>query len=205
MYDDLRHSKRIEKDKRILKGIWKLIDEADIVVTQNGKRFDIKKLNARFLINGFKPPSSFKQIDTLELAKKNFGFTSNKLEYMADKINTKYKKLKHEEFSGFELWRECLKGNLKAWKCMEKYNKYDVLSLEELYLKLSPWDPTINFNLYTGTHNTVCNCGNKRFESKGYAYTSAGKFKRWVCTNCGKNTRDKINLFNKEKRKSLRS
>lgn len=205
MYQDQSKAKVLENDKKLLEGIWKLLDEADIVVGQNSRRFDIKKLNARFIINGMQPPSSFKQIDTLELAKKHFAFTSNKLEYMADKINTKYKKLKHETFAGFELWKECLKGNQAAWKAMKRYNIYDVLSLEELYNKLIPWDSTINFNLYTDGITEQCTCGGTHIQSKGYAFTPAGKFRRMKCLDCGKETRDKVNQFSKEKKKSLRS
>jgi len=55
---DQRYAKNIEDDSGILREIWKMLDEADIVITQNGRKFDQKKLNARFILNGFKPPSS---------------------------------------------------------------------------------------------------------------------------------------------------
>lgn len=203
LYQDQRKAKVLEDDSKLLRDVWKLLDEADIVITQNGKKFDIKKLNARFVIQGFRPPSSFRQIDTLEIAKRVFGFTSNKLEYMADKLNTKYKKLKHEEFSGFEMWKECLAGNPKAWKAMEKYNKYDVLSLEELYTKLIPWDSRINLSGYSDGLEHVCTCGGTAFDSKGYRYTSVSKFQRLICKSCGKETRANANLYTKDKRKSL--
>jgi len=203
MYMDSRGSSDLENDKRLLKGIWKLLDQADIVVTQNGKNFDVKKLNARFIINGMQAPSSYKHIDTLEIAKKKFGFTSNKLEYMADKLNTKYKKLKHEKFSGFELWKECLAGNLKAWKEMEKYNKYDVLSLEELYTKLYPWDPSINFNVYNSRFSNKCSCGSSNIAKNGYFYSAVGKYQRYRCMQCGAEVRSRKNEFGPKKRASL--
>ncbi len=204
MYADQRNAKKIEDDKAILKGIWDLLDEADIVITQNGKKFDVKKLNARFVLQGFQPPSSFKHIDTLQVAKKHFGFTSNKLEYMANALKTKVKKLSRREFDGFDLWSECLKGNLKAWKEMEKYNKADVLALEQVYKRLIPWDNTINFNLYTDAVVTQCKCGSNRFRKIGYAYTASGKFQRYRCGDCGTESRDRVNLFDKEKRESLK-
>lgn len=205
MYMDQRNAKDVEDDTKILKGIWQLLNEADIIITQNGKSFDEKKLNARFIMKGFKPPSSFKHIDTKQIASRKFAFTSNKLEYMTDKLCTKYKKLAHHKFSGFSLWRECLKGNLKAWKEMEKYNKYDVLSLEELYKKLAPWDSTVNFNIYTDKSETVCNCGNDTFKKDGFAFTSIGKYQRYNCKKCGKESRGRTNLLTKEKKESLRA
>lgn len=204
MYMDQRKAKNIQDDKEILKGIWKLLDEADIVITQNGISFDEKKLNARFILNGMKPPSSFKHVDTRRIAKKKFAFTSTKLEYMTDKLCTKYKKLKHKQFQGFEMWSECLKGNLKAWKAMEKYNKYDVLSLEELYLKLQPWDNSINYNLYTDDVTQVCSCGSTEFVRNGFKFTSTGKYQRYLCTKCGSESKDRKNLFSKQKKASLR-
>lgn len=205
MYMDQRKSKDLENDGPLLNKIWLLIDEADIIITQNGKKFDIKKLNARFILNGMEPPSSFKQIDTLVLAKRHFGFTSNKLEYMSDKLCKKYKKLKHSKFSGFEMWKQCLAGNQAAWREMEKYNKHDVLALEELYNKLSPWDKSVNFNLYRDDEENICNCGSTSFKKNGYDYTSIGKFQRYKCKGCGKETKDRENLFSVEKRKSIKN
>ena len=204
MYEDQRGVSDITNDKKLLQGIWDLLDEADIVVTQNGRHFDQKKLNARFVINGFQPPSSYKHIDTKLLASKHFGFTSNKLEYMTDKLCKKYKKLKHKEFPGHEMWTECMKGNPKAWKEMEKYNKYDVLALEELYHVLIPWDSTVNFNLYHDSTDNVCKCGSTTFVKNGHYYTSVGKYQRHRCKQCGAEHRDKQNLFSKEKRDSLK-
>ncbi len=130
--------------------------------------------------------------------------TSNKLEYLTDKLCTKYKKTKSKKFSGFDLWKACLSGNQAAWKEMEKYNKFDVLSLEELYNKLIPWDNSINFNVYHEALNNVCKCGSTEFRNKGYRYTNVGKYARYRCKQCGAETQSRENLLTKEKRKSLR-
>jgi hypothetical protein len=133
-----------------------------------------------------------------------FGFTSNKVEYMTDKLCTKYKKLKHTKFPGHEMWTQCLAGNLEAWKEMELYNKYDVLALEELYNILIPWDNSLNFNLYHDEEDHVCKCGSTDFIKNGFYYTSSGKFQKHKCKSCGAEHRDKQNLFSKEKRASLK-
>lgn len=202
MYDDQRAEKDMEDDRRLLTGIWSLLDQADIVVTQNGKKFDQKKLNARFVINGNRPPSSYRHIDTCQIAKKHFGFTSNKLEYMAEVLGVSKKSL-HKEFPGFELWRECLKGNLKAWQAMEKYNRQDVIVLEGVYEKLSPWDNSINFDVYHDHIYNHCKCGADDWMRYGHAFTNTGKFQRLQCRKCGTETRCKENLLSKIKRASL--
>lgn len=202
---DQRNAKNIQDDKKLLQGIWNLLDEADIVVGQNSNQFDIKKLNARFILNGMQPPSSYRKIDTKLLAQRFFKFTSNKLEYLSDKLNKKYKKLKHEKFSGFSLWTECLKGNKRAWQEMSKYNKYDVLALEELYYALIPWDSSINFNVYIDeAEEHMCSCGSTNFKRNGYDYTNGSKFQRYKCLECGAEVRDKNNLFSTEKKASLK-
>jgi DNA polymerase III epsilon subunit-like protein len=207
MYMDCRkdiNNPKIE-DKIILKGIWKLMDEADIILGQNSNNFDIKKLNARFIMHGMQPPSSYRKLDTLQIAKSKFGFTSNKLEYMTKKLNLKYKKLSHSKFSGFELWRECLSGNKAAWNEMKVYNIHDVLATEELYIKLAAWDTSINFDLYSDDgENTCSSCSKSEFTKNGFHYSNNGKYQRWKCLSCGAEMRDKYNLIPTKRRRALR-
>jgi hypothetical protein len=139
MYKDVKGD--MKKEKQLLKPLWKLMDEADIIIGQNSNKFDIKKLNAKFLEYKLGSPSPYKKIDTLLMAKRNFSFVSNKLEWMSKKF-CKLKKLAHSKFPGFMLWDECGKGNPAAWKEMELYNKMDVEATEELFLVLSEFEKT---------------------------------------------------------------
>jgi uncharacterized protein YprB with RNaseH-like and TPR domain len=198
-YQDQRDAKNVEDDKELLQGIWKLLDECDFVITQNGKKFDQKKLNARFVIHGMKPPSAYRHIDVLQIAKSQFGFTSNKLQYMTDTLCTKYKKSGHAKFSGFELWSECLKGNLEAFCEMEDYNILDILSLEELYLIISPWDAKLpNFDVYDDEPSN-----NEEWVKEGFVYSNLGKYDRYRNTVTGQQRRGSVNLLSKVKRDSL--
>ena len=198
-YQDQRDVQNVEDDKQLLQGIWKLLDECDFVITQNGKKFDQKKLNARFVIHGMKPPSTYRHIDVLQIAKSQFGFTSNKLQYMTETLCKKYKKSGHAKFSGFELWSECLRGNLEAWTEMENYNILDILSLEELYSIISPWDAKLpNFDVYDDEPND-----NEEWVKEGFVYSNLGKYDRYRNTVTGQQRRGNINLLTKEKRNSL--
>jgi uncharacterized protein YprB with RNaseH-like and TPR domain len=172
-------------EKDMLKGMWNLLDEAEVIVTQNGKRFDEKKLNARFIKYKMSPPSSFQHIDTYKLAKKHFAFTSNKLDYMTAYLDVEVKKSSHKKFPGFELWDECLKGNKSAWKEMRAYNKTDVLALEGLYDRLIVWEP----NARTPDR---CTCGSKDFVKKGFFMSASGvRYQRYKCKDCGAAARDR--------------
>lgn len=202
MYADVRKEKNVRNDKNILLKMWKLLDEAEVVITQNGVKFDSKKLNARFAIHDIPPPSPYKHIDTLKIAKNHFAFTSNKLEYMAQALGVKYKKLKPKKFPGFEMWSACLNKNIEAFNEMQRYNNYDVLALQCVYERLIVWDNTINFNVFN-PEVKVCSCGSKEFKENGYDYQKLGKFKRYKCKKCGKHYRDGVNLL-KEAKKMLR-
>lgn len=147
VYYDQRNLK-VGNDLPILRPLWHLLNKADIVVTQNGKAFDAKKINARFMLLSMKPPSPYKHLDTYLIAKNAASFTSHSLEYLSERLCTKYKKLSHGKFPGLSLWRECLKGNKKAWDEMREYNIHDVLATEELYEKIKGWVPVSAPKLY---------------------------------------------------------
>ena len=76
IYKDQSNAKNIEDDKALLQEVWNLLDECDVCLTHNGIRFDIPKLNARFIQCGFPPPSSFRNIDTNRISRNKFNFTS---------------------------------------------------------------------------------------------------------------------------------
>lgn len=202
MYLDNRHSKDVTNDKRLLIALSGLLSEADIVVTQNGEQFDLKKINARAVINGLRPIKPVASTDILKEGRKVFSFTSHKLEYVADNINKKYKKLKHNKFPGFELWAEILKGNPKAWKEMEVYTINDVLSTEEIYLTIQGWIATQALSSFYDDSKMRCRCGSDKLRKKGFAYTPAGKYQIYLCLKCGKWPRSPENLLSKEKRKN---
>tara|TARA_R110000744_G_scaffold259256_1_gene374392 strand:- start:1099 stop:2172 length:1074 start_codon:yes stop_codon:yes gene_type:complete len=205
IYEDKRETWNTEDDYNLIQGMWKLLDEADMVITQNGKKFDIKRLNTRFLMHGMKPPSNFKHVDTLQEAKRWFNFSSNKLEFMTDKLCKVYKKLKHGAYAGNTLWDACLAGDMKAWDEMEEYNIYDVLSLEELYTIMRPYMKLHpNLNVFYDDNKLRCNCGGEEFSHNGYHYSNLSKFDRFSCDSCGSEVRGRVNLFSKEKRASLR-
>jgi DNA polymerase elongation subunit (family B) len=138
-YKDFKGSKK--KEKELLKPLWKLMDEADIVLGQNSKSFDVKILVGKFMEHEMGLPSGFKQLDTLVISRRNCKFMSHKLEYMSNKF-CKVRKLIHSKFPGFALWHQCELGNRKAWVEMEKYNKNDVLATEDLFVRLSEYDRT---------------------------------------------------------------
>jgi len=169
------------RPKTMLKGIHGLLNDADAVVHYNGTKFDIPTLNKEFLLHNFNPPSPYKQIDLLRVVRSNFRFPSNKLDYVAQRLNLG-KKHEHE---GHELWVKCMNGDKDAWKRMEKYNVQDVVLLENLYGALRPWIRNHpNHNLFSDDH--VCpNCSSPSLQKRGTAISATGTYQRYQCRSCG--------------------
>ena len=186
-----------DNDRYIVDRMWSLLDQADIVIGQNSKSFDIKKFNARAIVHGYTPPSSYQQVDTKRAASDVGAFGSNSLKHLATQLGITLK----EENRGFPLWRECMAGEATAWKEMEVYNKGDVIATAELYSRLRPWmngSQHPNLGLYIASEGMVCTkCGNKErdhggtgFQYRGNRMTNASAFKDVRCNKCGGYSRE---------------
>lgn len=200
-YWDQRKAKPRNNDQAILKEIHTLLDEADYVCGHNIAKFDLKKLNARFILHGLPPVKPFEALDTLKIAKKHFAFTSNKLEHLAHYLKCELQKSSHSEFSGMELWTETMKGNVKAFDAMREYNITDVKVTEMIFEKLLPWEPSIKFQ--SNFWEAICSCGSKSFFKNGLKFNRSGAYQMYRCHECQKVFVDKSNLVDKDIRKSF--
>ncbi len=200
-YEDVRNSNNKKLDKGILPGIHKLLCEADIVVGHNSDKFDIKKLNARFLKYDMVPVSPYRSIDTLKICKKYFKLTYNTLKFVAIHLGLSERKSEHGKFPGMKLWNECMKWNKSAFMEMERYNKQDVVVLEKIFNKLVPYESSLKFSAFL--QRDACSCGGDLFAKDGINYTATGAFQRYRCKKCGKIFSRKDNLISKETRKEL--
>lgn len=171
------------EDVEILTPMWHLLDEANIVIVQNGKKFDIPKLNARFLKAGFPPPMYYQVIDTKEIMSKNLALPSNSLEYANKFFGLS---LKGDDMV-FEDWIECGEGNEETIQKMFDYNQNDVVVMEELYLKLRPWIPAhANLGIYADTDRDCCpNCQSTELSWTGEYATPLGLYEAFRCGSCG--------------------
>lgn len=178
-FDSVNRSSTLD----MLTGIHSMIDEADAVIHYNGSRFDMPILNKEFLLNGLLPPAPYKNIDLLQVVRKQFRFTSNKLDHVAQQLGVGSKK----DHAGFEMWVKCMAGDKKAWKVMEKYNIQDVALLEKVYFKILPWIKNHPNHGVIDDKEGVCpNCGSSKLHQRGTVTTAAGKYQRFHCQGCGK-------------------
>ena len=180
-----------EDDLRISKTLWDILNQADVVITHNGIRFDHPKINTRFLIHGLPPTRPFRIIDTLKEVKHTFSFSSNKLDNIMIQLEVD-RKLE----TSFELWKECLRGNQESLDYMKKYNEYDVTGLEKVFAKLKPWIRNIpHFTLYNTVEpgERVCpSCGSKHLKEDRIYTTSVNRYKLYRCQECQSVSRERV-------------
>lgn len=185
-WDFKRWNKDVNDDYEVVKKIREILDDADAVVTQNGKRFDWKFLQTRIMHHGLKPLHKIRHIDTKVVAKSNLFAFNNRLGTLG-KLLVDDDKL---ENGGWDLWVKSHGKDKKALKLMEKYCKQDVKLTEAVFEVLKPLVGNIpNHNLYAMPHlsGKLCcpRCGSTRLKSHGWRYTATTRYKRLRCKDCG--------------------
>jgi len=170
-------------DSRIIKRLWDLVDEADILIAHNLSRFDKKTMNTRFILQGLTPPSPYHEIDTLTHARKQFKFPHNRLDELGKYLGVGRK----IDTGGFDLWKECMDGNQGALIKMSEYCDQDVLLLEDVYLVMRPWiKPHPNIGLYIEENISSCpSCGSGELSVEGTYETTVNSYDALKCNNCG--------------------
>lgn len=169
------------RDYMLVKHLWTLLNQADVVVAHNGDAFDIPKINARFLHHHLPPPAPYKTIDTLKATRRRFWFNA----YNLDKIGATLgvgRKVKH---IGFPIWLGCMRGERKAWKVMRRYNKRDVDLLYRIYMRIRPWIKNHPDVSAPDKPNRCNKCNSSHLQSRGRIYSKSRWYHRMQCMGCG--------------------
>ena len=169
-----------QTEKQLLEKLHALLDEADVVMAHNGDSFDIKKINARFIVHKMNPPSPYKTIDTKKEAKKIAAFDSNSLNNLGIDMG-EGEKIKHR---GFDMWEGCMAGNSRDWADMKRYNKKDVDLLVRVYMRLRPWmknHPDVRNEVLTNCPK----CDSSNTQKRGMRRTLTRFYYRCQCLSCG--------------------
>ena len=129
-------------DKKMLGEFIKIANHADELVGHNGDKFDLTWIRTRCLLHGISMFPKYVTIDTLKIARQQFRFNSNKLNYIAGFLGIG-EKIKTE----FGLWKDVLlKNDREALVRMMDYCKKDVVLLEDVFLRLQHPDSNDDAN-----------------------------------------------------------
>jgi DNA-directed RNA polymerase subunit RPC12/RpoP len=142
-------------------------------------------------------------IDTLVHIRRQFGFTSNKLEYVQKLLNLHRK----TDTGGMGLWIKCMAGDEQALTDMETYNVNDVRILEETYLHIRAWikpHPNMGLFILDETQARCPSCGHDDLQVQGKPYyTSVNAYEVFRCNNCGSTGRKRTTTLDIKKRRNL--
>lgn len=101
-----RYKKDKYDDYDVAKALHRILNEADIVIGFNNRRFDDKMANTYFVKHKLGPVSPFKTIDLFAVSKGYFKNPSNGLDNVAHKLGYGGK----TEIKVGQLWYDCLEN-----------------------------------------------------------------------------------------------
>ena len=195
---DAKAQKRYEK---MLLAIFKLLDEADAVVTWNGDRFDLQWVEAECARVGLGRPAPYKSVDLMKIQKRHLkaGIMSQKLDWSARHWIGE-RKTPH---GGTDLWDDIRYGDevtcAQACETMEEYCRNDTRITEDLIWTYLPWTK-INLALHrTDLDSEILYCthcgGHPIHPIDKKNTTTAFAYDQYRCSKCkglSKGKRSKI-------------
>ena len=176
-------SENVNNDYYLVKAAAEILLTADVIVTHNGRRFDLKFMQTRLVKHGLPPLPKIIHIDTCQEAKKHLMLFNNRLNTLAT-FMTDQKKL---ENGGWDLWDKVLNRDEKAMALMVKYCKQDVNVTAAVFKRLLPLITTLpNYNITRATEHHVCpKCGSTRLQSRGCGINKFYRYYKYQCSDCG--------------------
>ena len=133
--------------------MWQLIDEADVIVTYNGKRADLRWLQQDWDVAGLPAPRPFKHVDLFAMNAR-WAFERRSLAHLLDRLSLANK---NGHYNADEA-RAAVAGDEKAQKRLKRYNVGDVKVTEALFDRLRHHVKGINLGLYYPDCEDVNRC-----------------------------------------------
>lgn len=160
-----------------------LIQLSDAIVSKNGIKFDYPWICTEFLKYRIPLPRDPTHIDLDKVAKSQFRFLSNKLEYILNYLDMKGK----VDTGGFKLWREVIEGKEAAQNKMVRYCKFDVRQTGRLYNRMKGYIKSHPAMRSLGS--TACpTCGSLKTKKDGLRRTACYHIQQHQClaVGCGR-------------------
>ena len=166
-------------DNELVKECHRVMSGADVVVTYNGKNFDWKLQNTKFLMAGLPALQPMQHIDLYQVAKHTVLIRPKSLKNLARVFELKNQKTNLD----WNVWRSANKGDMRSLRYIRTHCKADILATEELYYLLRPYikqHPRVN------GYGPCRRCGSEGLTRQGRAITIyRGQQFRFKCKTCG--------------------
>lgn len=176
----------VDGERDFIHNLYDLFDEADVLITFNGDKFDQLVANTEFMKRGLGPPPPHRSIDMYKVSKQRFRLLHHRMDSVAEALGIVGK----TDTGGFKLWLDVMAEKPRAQKLMEKYNKRDITVLRKIYEKLLPW--VKNHPSVSTDGHTCPACNSSKLHKRGFHKTKVSTFQRYRCTSCGHWSRERL-------------
>lgn len=181
--------KNINDDYPLVKAIYDVLINADILVTHNGKRFDIPYINTRIMYHmrnkknhGLTQIPNIPHIDTCKTAKNHLFLFNNRLNTLGKFLNLGEK----DDTGGWDLWVDVYHRNKKAMIKMAKYCAQDVNLTSEVFSVLKSVSKDMpNMGMFNNSRPSCSKCGSVHVISRGPRVTKTKIVQTYQCNDCG--------------------
>jgi hypothetical protein len=170
--DDPHHVARV---------MWQQIEAADVVVTFNGRRADLKWLRQDWAMAGLGLPTPWRDVDLFVVARREFAFESKSLAHLCARLGLPGK---HGHYNADEA-RAAMAADGPERRRLVRYNRQDSRITEAVFDRLRPYVRGINFGLFREDEARCCpSCGSENIVPAGFATTAVTRYPAYRCEDC---------------------
>lgn len=180
---DFSKDKRLS-DKGLVQHFAEIYNSADYTVGHYALRYDKPMISSKLIKYGLPPLRPIPLIDTWWVARRELKMHSNRLQAIAEYLDTKTSKTPIT----FDDWLQAAAGDKKAIKSVVSHCKADVLVLEEVFIKLRPLmkeEPARGL-LVNSKVGTCISCGSTHLQRRGWRVALSRRYRQLHCQDCGK-------------------
>lgn len=168
------------------RAVWDALDRCDVLVTFNGKRFDVPHLKGEFAALGLPPPSPWRNVDLFAVARSAFGYESKSLAHLAQRLGVPGKRGRYDVAQA----EAAVSGDERAQVALARYNKADVRATVAVYDAMRPWITNHPHIGQTSAETLTCpNCGGTDLAANGSYRAQVIEYAAYRCKHCGANVR----------------
>jgi len=165
-------------DKRLIKDFRDILMQADMIITYNGKRFDVPFVTAKLLEHNLPLLPNIPHVDLYFTVKSNLRISRKSLQNVSYYIRSGAEKTAVEG----RIWKKAQGGDKASIHYIKRHCVADVEVLERCYMKLRPlcrMHPRVN------GYGTCRYCGSDKLQGRGRQVSILkGAVQRVCCADC---------------------
>lgn len=167
----------------MIEKLWELLDEADVVLGYNTKRFDYPWILGELMAEGKTKPSPVKHIDLYQTTKQNTRFLSRKLDYVSERLLGDKKIDVNTMTLAIECGSKDPEVAAKAWAKMKRYSVKDTALMFPLFERIRSY---VKMPHPVASDGISCHsCKSLNLQRRGTEKTLVSEYQRYRCNDCG--------------------